>query len=223
MSSRRSPLLPLLGALLALFGVVAAGLAAWSARQQPETELQCVDSGTTTRTACSPRHFHTGDLLFLRGTSLRTRVVLGADPDSPYSHVGMVQRRGSLVLLLHAAPDPPVPGGASVVRAEPLVTVLRRAVHAAVYRPRSTEAEINAAVDAARTYLSRPFDADLDLDSDAAIYCTELVWRAWNQAGVELLPHGPAEISTPFGRGTYALPSQLLDNYHFALVMRLQP
>lgn len=223
MTRRRGQPLALLGVLLVLFGVIAAGLLAWAARQRPGPVLQCVDADATTPTACTPSHFQTGDLLFLRGSSLRTHVVLEADPDSPYSHVGMIQRRGGLVLLLHAAPDPPVPHGAAVVRVEPLTSVLRRAVHAAVYRPRSTEAEIDVAGDAARSYLGRPFDADLDLDSDAAIYCTELVWRAWEKAGVELLPDGPAEVSTPFGQGTYALPSQLLDSQHFALVTRLRP
>jgi hypothetical protein len=49
-----------------------------------------------------------------------------------------------------------------------------------------------------------PFDHDFDSATPDRLYCTELVWRAYYSAGVELLPPGEAMHKR-------ILPADLLD------------
>ena len=60
-----------------------------------------------------------GDIVFRRGHSLVSRMVLAADGDAYYSHAGIIQMRGREPWVVHASADEPddPPDG---VRAEPL-------------------------------------------------------------------------------------------------------
>lgn len=152
-----------------------------------------------------------GDLVFRRGRSLVSRAVLSVDGRSEYSHVGIVASAGTSTEVVHAIPpEEGKPGG---VVAEPLESFLapELASAAAVYRPRDSRVGVRAAA-RAWTYARprRPFDSGFDLSTPGAVYCTELVWRAYLEEGVDL-------VGRDF-HDRYLLPSRLLSSPELALI-----
>lgn len=152
-----------------------------------------------------------GDLIFRRGRSMVSRAVLSVDGRSDFSHVGIAIRTKDRVVVVHATPpEDTFPGG---VISESLDSFLRpkAASAAAVFRLRSFEAAAGAALNAlryARTHT--PFDSEFDLSTEEAVYCTELVWRAYLEAGVDL-------AGRPF-KEHYLLPSRLLASPEIYLI-----
>jgi hypothetical protein len=134
--------------------------------------------------------FQDGDLIFRRGTGNLSRMVLSTDPDSLYSHVGLVSLDGSEVWVIHATPGESFTEKTPVQR-ETLAEFLapEKAQAAAVARIVEGPAVAERATRAANRYFDRrlPFDADLDLDTNTALYCTELVWKAYLEGGVDLV------------------------------------
>ncbi len=150
--------------------------------------------------------FASGDLIFRRGRSLVSRVVLAVDGGSEYSHVGLVSVIGGEVWVLHETPpeEPEQKGGAL---AEPLSVFLasNKATAAALYRPCDARAAAIAERAAWRFVRARiPFDSAFDLSTSNEMYCTEMVWRAYREAGIDLAPPDPSRNEK------YLLPSRLL-------------
>jgi hypothetical protein len=148
--------------------------------------------------------FATGDLLFRRGRSLVSRAVLAADGSGEYSHVGLVSVVAGRAWVIHATPpEEPDDRGGVVVEPASVYLARERASAAALYRPLDRRAAVVAervARGFARARL--PFDAAFDLRTARELYCTELVWRAYRAAGVDLAPGAAA-------RARYLLPSEL--------------
>jgi hypothetical protein len=135
-----------------------------------------------------------GDLLFRTGDSAQTAAVVAAEGGG-WSHVGIVVRSASGGLeLIHASPADE-PGEFYGVRRESLEEFARHAYAIGAYRPQSDSAAAYAAA-RAEHYLGRHFDAQLDAESDAEIYCTELVTDAFAGSGLSLDP----------GRTRYTVP-----------------
>ena len=128
-----------------------------------------------------------GDVVFRRGRSLVSRAVLTGDRGAAFSHVGIVARRGGALVVVHATPgaDAAVP---EPVRVEPLAAFFARASAeaGALRRPRDPALGRRAARAALRLASGRTFDAALDLGTDDRLYCTELVWKAYREAGADL-------------------------------------
>lgn len=144
-----------------------------------------------------------GDLIFRRGRSLISRAVLSVDGSSDFSHVGIAVRAKDQILVVHATPPEGTFSGGVI--SEPLDSFLlpEAASTAAVFRLRSSDAAARAALKAvgyARAHA--PFDSDFDLSTPEALYCTELVWRAYLESGVDLAGRSFNE--------RYLLPSRLL-------------
>lgn len=155
-----------------------------------------------------------GDLIFRRGCSLVSRAVLAADGLSEFSHVGLLWIEGGQARVIHASP-PEAEGAKGWVYSEPLFTFLstRRARAAALYRLADGDIEIGRrAAAAARRYVRDrvPFDEKFDYADSSAFYCTELVWAAYREAGVDLVGEAFFDVRTPFQNGRYILPSALI-------------
>lgn len=125
-----------------------------------------------------------GDLVFRRGRDLMSRMVLAGESGSQFSHVGLLVRRDSTWMVLHALPDEGVtPGG---VRLDTLTTFIApdKAATWAVFAHPAVHASAKT-IDTA-TYLGIPFDATFVWSDASRLYCTELVVRAWSGMGVEV-------------------------------------
>ncbi|HET9227496.1 MAG TPA: YiiX/YebB-like N1pC/P60 family cysteine hydrolase [Thermoanaerobaculia bacterium] len=149
-----------------------------------------------------------GDLVFRRGRSMISRAVLSIDGKSEFSHVGIALSEGRIV---HAVPpEEDNPGGVVEDALETFLTP-ELASAAAVYRPSDPGIGFRAAARAweyARR--RRPFDSGFDLSTPGAVYCTELVWRAYLEEGVDLAGRDFKE--------RYLLPSHLLASSDLRLI-----
>lgn len=136
--------------------------------------------------------FQTGDLVFVRGRSWRSRIVLLFNSGgSDFSHVGLVWRRNGKAFVIHATPtssNNPEGGG---VMLDPLRQFLstKHVSQAALYRVNDRNRDIaKRAAATAQQYAARalPFDHDFDASTPSKLYCTELIWRAYRAAGLNL-------------------------------------
>lgn len=153
-----------------------------------------------------------GDLIFREGTEAVSAAVLSVD-GGPYSHVGMLLGSPGQWQVIHATPAE-VPGRDDGVVIDALAFYLApaRALAYAVFQVDADPAQRAAAVQAAHARLGAPFR----LADPAGTYCTELVWAAWQAAGVDLDVRFTA-LALPLLAGDYLLPGEL------AASPRLQP
>jgi uncharacterized protein YycO len=128
--------------------------------------------------------FRNGDVVFIRGRTWRSFLVRFAEASNDFSHVGIVSIVDGVPYVVHATPD------AEVVRLERAEDFLSpaNADRAAVYRLDREALRAEAASREARNYFERgiSFDHRFDIANGDRLYCTELVWRAFKAAGVEL-------------------------------------
>jgi len=154
-----------------------------------------------------------GDLVFRASDSWAGRVVRTVDGDTPFTHVGIVVSTGEDPLVVHAAPGSAGEHGG--VRAEPLSRYFS-SVHArsgAVWRPVGIPSPVRqqaaqVAVGMATTGVR--FDDGFDLATGDRVYCTELVWRAWQAVGLDLTAGRRDTVSLLGLRHVLILPSTLL-------------
>ncbi|KZX53872.1 hypothetical protein A3711_02730 [Erythrobacter sp. HI00D59] len=80
-----------------------------------------------------------------------------------------------------------------------------------IYRPNLEEASLRRAVHIAEGYAKSDisFDDDFDLASDDALYCTELIWKAFLAAGVHLQPIR-SQVTFPGMSGEYIFPADIM-------------
>lgn len=177
--------------------------------------------GLTVLSACGPGDrnasatriddslFQEGELIFRQGDSMES-IAIRATQGGGWSHVGIVVRRpnGDLVVL-HAMP-PTSANTTKGVDQVPIDTFLRETDAFGLYRPISAEAGRSAAIEA-QHYEGRPFDAELDADTDQAIYCTELIVRAFARTEQPINPVR-RQLNIPFlGHRPLILPQDLAD------------
>jgi hypothetical protein len=132
-----------------------------------------------------------GDVIFKDGGGVWGRLAasFSANGDG-YGHVGVVtlDAAGGLSVI-HAGGDPV--SGDGRVQSSGLEHFLGASKAAALYRPRveGEEAEFALAYLAAAVDRAAPFDSAFSLDTEEALYCTELVWRAFSAAaGEDIVP-----------------------------------
>lgn len=151
-----------------------------------------------------------GDVVFLRTTTWRGRVVrIFESGRDDFSHVGVVvEVAGDSLRIAHAAPGED--GGLGIVRVDELAALLARddVVSADIYHARVSEDDAKRAAGIALGYAKSqtPFDRNLRLDDDHAVYCTELVWLSYGQFGL-----------TVRSRSAILFPSDLLTTGFFVV------
>jgi hypothetical protein len=134
---------------------------------------------------CSPSKpmaVRAGDIVFQTSRSSQSAAIQRATR-SPYSHMGLVLYRGEKPYVFEAI---------ATVRYTPLEAWIKRGAggHVVVKRLKDRAALTPAAVErlrqAARQMEGRPYDAAFGWQDDR-IYCSELVWKAYERAlGIRL-------------------------------------
>lgn len=133
-----------------------------------------------------------GDVVFIRGKSIRSAVVSFFEGGyRAYSHVGIVVLENGCPFIIHA--DPTHNAATDKVRKEAWDALLspRRIASATIFRiVGSSPADcLGSQVSSVAQQFWKDklsFDHEFDLTTPQQLYCTELVWRAYMAAGIDL-------------------------------------
>lgn len=163
-----------------------------------------------------------GDVIFRRGTSFISNMVLMADEKSPYSHAGIIKIIDSTYYVIHSVPAEKL-GENDITKIESLTKFLLRdrATAIAIYRLNlgSDIIPIRAA-NFADVFAKQntPFDSDFNLQDSSRLYCTELIWKSYLLAGIDLVDNIFDNIDIPLSKGPYILPGTLLRSKYLSLI-----
>ena len=128
--------------------------------------------------------FQNGDLIFIRGRTWRSWLVRYIDDIDDYSHVGIVRFVNGVPNVIHAAPE------AEAVQLESIGDFLSQSNNdeVGIYRLISNQSIADkASLEAWNYFVSgTSFDHKFDIMGDEELYCTELIWRAYKNVGVDL-------------------------------------
>lgn len=130
-----------------------------------------------------PSALHEGDILLLRTSTLRGQIVLRAGDTDKFTHVGIVHIHNGVPYLIHADPE-------SVVRSENMALMfLRSGVRSFKILRVSHQASAHIAAQWAMQHAEQVtiFDQNFRYTTPDTLYCTELVWRAFQSTGIDLL------------------------------------
>lgn len=160
-----------------------------------------------------------GDLIFRRGSSFASHLVLSCDPNSIYSHVGIIYKTHDTTFVIHAVPGENAPNTPEYVKCEPLEEFLTQDKttdygFCHIKSDYRQTAEL-AAQKAYSFYKSHCiFDHEFNLQNNQALYCTELVWKAYQMAGLNLIK--PADINAlPLSDSQIIYPSTIFNSMFF--------
>lgn len=172
-----------------------------------------------------PIHLKDGDLVFRRGYSFVSHMVLAADPIGRYSHVGITITRNGSPFVIHASPDE-IGDQPGVVREEPFLEFIAPSIASsyAVYRMKNASESFARGAALHASHYARaatPFDGGFDLDTRDRLYCTELVWRSYLAVGVDLAGLGFHQIKIPLFYKSVLLVSSLAGSEHLVRIAEI--
>lgn len=156
-----------------------------------------------------------GDIIMAGGVSLQSRMVRALTDDNRHSHVGLIDVRPDGIYVIHAAPTGQGDGGlGDRVASIPLELFLSERGYITAQVVRLSERVENAAalVDQAVAYSAGcadravPFDNSFDLDEDETIYCSELIYLAYQAGGYDWPDTLVSNVSTLVVEGPVILP-----------------
>ena len=156
-----------------------------------------------------------GDIIVAGGVSLQSRFVMSFTEDNHYSHVGLIEATPQGLFVIHAAPSGEGDGGVGdQVARIPLSLFLAERGYVAV-RVMRLKGEALEAMQLARDaceYASVcveqaiPFDSAFDLSEKQTMYCSELVYLAYQHAGFDWPDTLIRSVSTLIVEGPVILP-----------------
>lgn len=153
-----------------------------------------------------------GDLVFRLGRSVESRFVKSTGEQCGFSHVGIMVWFGDTLKVVHAVPKE---HNDSIV-CEVIEKFLsqERAQQAGFFKVKCIDSIANSAAEYGIGKFNEGcmFDHDYELNDDAKMYCTEFVWRAYKEAGVDISMGSRTEIATLFVRSGEVISPQDIMN-----------
>lgn len=141
-----------------------------------------------------------GDLVFRQGRGIFSEMFKNiGETDSQFSHVGIVYTDGNDIFVIHTEANELT--GVGFAKKEKLSDFIsnRNSVTYDFYRIDDFQsARIQSVLEAALKYVNDkiPFDTDFNLRDNDRLYCTELVYKAYKSAGINLVGK-PSIIQIP--------------------------
>jgi len=166
-----------------------------------------------------------GDIVFRKGHSLVSSLVLLNDRSTDFSHVGIVCKLDGELYIIHAVPGEPDADGKEVVKCERPEAFFdpgkARNIAITTLTFASETLRHKAAI-TALDYFKRkvPFDGAMDFKTDDKLYCTELVWKAWLKAGINITQNQFQLLKYSLVNDSIILPGHIL---HSPLVTQIYP
>jgi len=162
--------------------------------------------------------FQDGDLIFRQGRSPESFLVCLADKEHDFSHLGLVVMEENQPFVIHAVPAETKKTPSRVIK-EPVQAFLNdsMASHWAVYRSKFPLPELHTVAVKAREFFDRniEFDDDYDLKTDGRLYCSELVLKAYQVAGLDPGKYPQRELRFVLGTKKILFPSAFIQSPDF--------
>jgi hypothetical protein len=168
---------------------------------------------------------HEGDIVFRRGNSLASRLVLTAERDGGFSHVGLVVRFGNTMMIVHAVPGENAPGQPDMIKMEDVSSFFdaEKAETGAVMRTSLNSTALHkVASKAIEVYKNKTrFDHRYNLNDTTELYCSEFVWFVFKSVNFDITDGRRSSVDIPPFKGNYIFPSDIQKNkkltmiYHF--------
>lgn len=154
---------------------------------------------------------HEGDIVFRYGRGMVSRVVVMINDDCDYSHAGIVLRVDGRWSVVHSVPYEGNSSADDHIYCEDIYDFFApsKAQTGAVYRAPIDSMQLTQIKGYLVEHLgcNTPFDHDYDLSDDRSLYCSEMVWRAFGCADIDLtqgrrtyndvIPQLPSQFITP--------------------------
>lgn len=157
-----------------------------------------------------------GDIVFRRGSSLASRVVLASDGQGNYSHIGIIVREGNAFRVVHAVPGESGADQPDRLKMERLNEFFapRRAVSGKVMRLEMSDSLRFCVASKARDYFDSKtlFDHHYDLTDSAELYCTELIWQVFRSVGIDITANSRSYVNFLWYQGDFIFPSDISRN-----------
>lgn len=126
-----------------------------------------------------------GDLILRCGKSTESFAVHLVDNASEFTHIGIISIEKGNPFVIHA-----VPNKDNTLKKETLLEFLNPKNNStcAIYRSQFNEETLTKVVNEAKKFYSKKytFDNEYNLSTDTRLYCTELILKAFNNAGITL-------------------------------------
>ncbi len=185
--------------------------------------FQSCKSGSGDKRAFRLPELREGDIVFRKGGSVVSRMVLYADRSGKYSHIGVVVDNGGELMVVHAVPgEPDYPGDTDRVKMESVEVFFdeERAAAGAVMRPVAGGDTLGSVAKKALELAGRRvlFDHNYDLSDTSKLYCTELVDFVFRHAGIDLPEGRMTHINIPGMVGDYLLPSDIYESRRLRVI-----
>lgn len=156
-----------------------------------------------------------GDLVLRRGRSIESFAVVYAKSENEYSHIGITVFENGKPFIIHIIPDSP-----SVVRKDTPEDFLsqKNASRYCVLRPKLNEEELVKVTESAKQFFEKhiSFDDNYNLTDDAAMYCSELVLKAFSYNRISLDDIKPQKLNFTLGFHDIIMPNSFVNSSHFA-------
>ena len=200
---------------------ISAAYAGWSIHRATDTTL--VDPITLPHEI----ELRSGDIILAGGVSLQSRMVLSLTDGNRYSHVGLIQATPQGLFVIHAAPTGAGDGGVGDrVARIPLSLFLSERGYVAiqVLRLKAQTAEAMQLAQDACEYAyacaeqAVPFDGNFDLAEQHHMYCSELIYLAYQHAGLNWPDTIISSVSSMLVDGPVILPGAFTDCPSFEIV-----
>lgn len=171
-----------------------------------------------------------GDIIFRTGNTWLAQAPVPFTDNATYSHGGIITVEALRIQVVHASVESK---GDRTVKTEPLADFLQQGTtHAAAYRLKGSTSEVQQAIaQTAKTYTEdMPLQTKLGLSNSDRVYCSELIWRTYMEAGIDLSDRSSASGLESFSSltGRNITPDSLSDSvslrpvYQFDKVQSIQ-
>mgnify|MGYP000979477423 CR=1 FL=1 len=172
-----------------------------------------------------PEHLlREGDLAFRCGRSMASNTVLAADAGGEYSHVGIVVKQNDTFKIIHAVPDEhDNEYDVDRVKMDDIQTFFspEKSIYGAIMRVNDSTIATTAAHRALQIIEQGTlFDHNYDLSDSSKMYCTELIYFVYKEAGIDLTEGRRSNVKLPVVSGTYIFPSDIQKNSSLQLLYR---
>lgn len=165
-----------------------------------------------------------GDLAFRMGNSIESAAVITADRSTTFSHVGIIVFTNDNWHIVHAVPGEAEKGAQDTMKMDTIPLFFRsdRARKCAIYRlPVPDSIAGKAAKSALDFYRQRLlFDTAFNLEDTTQMYCTELIYHAYKQVGIDV--SGGRRHTIPGFPYPMVWPSDLLKSNQLELIWYLE-